>query len=98
MVNGIDCFDALPDIIESVMRIAADKRVFEVYNDTEDKAEAFSSVARMLCVEHKDDAVRLLAALNGLTVDEYLETLSSPLVLIRDLTSMLQTELVKDFL
>ena len=98
IVKGIDCFDALPDIIESVMRIASDKQVFEAYNNTDDKIEAFSSVARKLCAEHKDDCVRLLAALNGVTVDEYIESLDTPFKLVKDVISMLQTEIVKDFL
>lgn len=105
-IKGDRVFDAIADIIEPACNIAADtaaSRAFRPEERPQDMTvqefalKRASEAIPQLLRGHKDDLVRIFAALNGVTPEEYREKLTLA-TLVRDLAELMTDEDLKAFL
>lgn len=105
-IKGERVLDVIADIAVPAINIASDEDALSFFKaqppkDGQTTSEAFADrmkvAAPALMKTHKDDFIAILAALDGKTVDEYVEgmTLSSVLV---DVFELLTDEAFEDFL
>lgn len=102
-VKGERTFEVIADIIEPIATIAEDERVAELFSGQRPKegqtaGQAFMqrlrTVVPVLCKEHRDEVVAVLAAIGGTTPKEYLDGCSMA-TLAKDVFELMTDE---DFL
>lgn len=86
-IKGDRVFEVIADIMEPLANIAGDDDVMAIFTD-KSKAEDETGVqfalrkaktsVPVLLRDHKDDVVEILAVLNGVDKDEYLENVTIP--------------------
>ena len=87
-IRGERVFDVIADIIEPACNIAQDKEAAALFDRSEKRPEgvtatefALAKVKRSVPVlmrKHKDDLVAIMAAIEGVSPDEYREGLTMP--------------------
>lgn len=69
--------DAIAAMVDPVTRIVTDKAVASAFEDARDKPnEMAGKVLPVLLKTHMDDIVEVMAAVNGVTVDEYTDDMT----------------------
>lgn len=105
-IRGERVLDVIADIAEPAINIATDKEAMAFFRpqppkDGQDPTEAFAermkSAAPALMKSHRADLVAVLAALDGVTVAEYVEGMTLGSVLA-DVFELLTDEAFEDFL
>ena len=105
-IRGERVLDVIADITAPVINIASDEEAAAFFNpqppkDGQTKTEAFAermkAAAPALMKTHRDDLISILATLDGVTVDEYVEGMTLGSVLV-DVFELLTDEAFEDFL
>lgn len=106
-IKGERVFDVIADIIEPCCNIASDKEAASLFDRSERKPEGMSTAEFVmgkvkrsvptLMRSHKEDLTAILATVEGVSVDEYRETLTMP-KLIQGLYEILTDEDLLAFL
>lgn len=106
-IRGEDCFEILADIMEPAMRIAQDedaKALFSVNKERPENMTAQEYGVKLmgdhfpgLIKRNKDSFSQILAAVNGVPLDEYLENLSFT-KLVSDIMKLIQDPAFRNFL
>lgn len=105
-IRGERVLDVIADITAPVINIASDEEAVAFFNpqppkDGQTKTEAFAErmkvAAPALMKTHRDDLVSILATLDGVTVEEYVEGMTLGSVLV-DVFELLTDEAFDDFL
>lgn len=105
-IRGERVLDVIADIAAPVISIASDKEAMAFFERRPPKegqtapealAERMSEAAPVLMRGHRDDLVVILAALDGVTVEEYAEGMTLGSVLV-DVFELLTDEAFEDFL
>lgn len=105
-IKGERVFDVIADLVDPVAAIATSDEVKELRTrrecpdgvDPRDyMAARIRRVLPKLIREHKADAIKVLATIEGVTPDEYAESLTLP-KLISDATELVSDEVFMDFL
>lgn len=105
-IKGERVLDVIADIAPHVISIASDDEAKRFFKGVEPKegqtpTEAFAERMRVgapaLLKSHREDVVAVLAALDGVTPDEYVEGMTLGSVLV-DLFELLTDQAFEDFL
>lgn len=105
-IRGERVLDVIADIATPVISIASDEDALAFFKSqppeegqtpTEAFAERMKVAAPALMKSHRDDLVTILAALDGVTVEEYVEGMTLGSVLV-DVFELLTDEAFEDFL
>lgn len=104
-IKGERTLDVIADLVDPVANIAQDKAFMDIVKtkpaEGEDKVSAMVERVRgaipLLLIEHRDDVVAIMATIEGVTVAEYVESLSLP-KLAKDVMDVLTDEDLLGFL
>ena len=105
-IRGERVLDVIADIAAPAISIASDKEAMAFFKPSQPKdgqtsqeafAERMRAAAPALMKGHRDDFVAILAALDGVTVEEYVEGMTLGSVLV-DVFELLTDEAFEDFL
>lgn len=105
-IKGERVFDVIADLVDPVAAIATSDEVKELRTKRECPdgvdprdymAARIKRVLPKLIREHKGDAIKVLATIEGVTTEEYAESLTIP-KLIADATDLVSDEVFLDFL
>lgn len=105
-IRGEHVLDVIADIATPVINIASDKEAMAFFERRAPKegqtpyealAERMKVAAPALMKTHRDDLVSILATLDGVTVEEYVESMTLGSVLV-DVFELLTDEAFEDFL
>ena len=87
-IKGERVFDVIADIIEPACNIAQDKEAAEIFDRsvkrpddvtaTEFALSRIKGAMPKLMRSHKDDLVAILSSIDGVSAEEYLESLTMP--------------------
>lgn len=105
-IKGDRVFDVIADIIEPVATIAQDEEAMKLFNSA-DKPEELSGwewfVERakksipVIMHKYKDELVRILATINDVSEEEYVENLSVPKLLANVVDLVTDSEFISFF-
>ena len=95
-IKGEAVFDVLADIMEPLANIAADPEAVKAFKPEEgsDVPTRVKAVASYLIKEHRTDTVAILAALNQVSADDYLKSVTMAKLLSDVLDVVTDDELV----
>lgn len=105
-IKGERVFDVIAEVTDPLYRIASDDAVMGAFqgaaqasgdDDKTDYAKALKGIVPVLLKTHRGDLVAILAAVNGMTAEEYLEGLTMP-KLFGDVYDVLTDEELLGFL
>ena len=105
-IKGERVFDVIADITDPLYNIASDDAVMGAFQaaanaGTEDGktdyAKALKGVVPVLLKTHRDDLITILASVNGVTAEEYVEGLTMP-KLLTDVYEVMTDEELLGFL
>ena len=105
-IRGERVLDVIADMAAPVINIASDKEAVAFFERRPPKegqtphealAERMKVAAHVLMKGHRDDLVAILATLDGVTVEEYVEGMTLGSVLM-DVFELLTDEAFEDFL
>lgn len=105
-IKGDQCFDVFADIMGPMMNIAADEKALDFFKphevpDGEDenvyKAKIMKDFLPVLLKDHKEDFIAILAALDGVTPEEFTKDLTVP-KLFQNVMSVFNDPLFRAFL
>lgn len=106
-IKGDRVFDVIADIIEPACNIAQDKEVADLFDRSKERPEgmtakefALERVKRSvpkLMRSHRDDLVAIMAAIEGITPEEYMQDVTVP-SLVGNVYQMLTDEDLLAFL
>lgn len=105
-IRGERVLDVIADIASPAISIASDKEAMKFFaaqppetgqTPQEALAERMKVAAPALMKGHKDDFIAILAALDGVTVEEYVDGMTLGSVLV-DVFELLTDEAFEDFL
>lgn len=105
-IKGERTFDVIADVIGPISSIAEDENAMELFKakDVPDGmtpqqffAKRVKKSAPALLRDHKQDVIAILAAIDGVTPEEYAETLNLA-KLLGDMVELMTDETILDFL
>lgn len=97
-VKGERVLDVIADIVEPVVSIATSAEFKAMFGGGEgDQNERIVKAIPSLIRSHKDEAITILAAIGGVTREQYLAEMTFP-SLIADVSELLTDDVFTDFL
>lgn len=99
-VKGERVLDVIADIVEPVVSIATSEEFKALFKKADNEADARANIVRAvpsLIKSHKDEAIAILAAIGGVTKEQYVSEMTFP-TLIRDVNELLTDDVFTDFL
>lgn len=96
-IKGEAVFDLIADIIDPVANIVSDAQVAELFASGGINADTAKEYAPELIKRHKEDVIAIMAAIRGVTPEEYAATLNV-MTLFRDVMEIITDKELLGFL